>query len=210
MKRNQRVLVLICALLALSTTGAYAADPFPPMTIPGVDHSFDLCLWRINKSFDGLLEGDLWRRYTCASGGTSVSRTTITFRVLSNDGGESCDEDVPGVPANWFLEASGMTIERRDGLAHFTGRVQLKDGAVGPVLFDGTMELMARIGTHQALGEGCGELEHIEGWIVARGVEKLNGYSLRAQVAGQATLPNGLAAVPPLNRITGVIIGAPN
>ena len=100
-----------------------------------------------------------------------------------------------------------MTIHRRDGLAHFTGRVQLKDGALGPVLFEGTMELMARIGTHQALGEGCGEAEHVEGWIVARGVEKLSGYSLRAQVAGQATLPDGLAAVPPLNRITGVIIG---
>lgn len=207
MKRSLRVLVLICGLMALCATGAHAADPFPPMTIPGIDHSFDLCLWRINKSFDGLLEGDLWRRYECKNGLTTVSKTTISFRVLSNDGVENCDEDVPDVPANWFLEASGMTILRRDGLAHFTGRVQLKDGALGPVLFDGTMELMARIGTHQALGEGCGEAEHIEGWIVARGVEKLDRYTLRAQVAGQATLPDGLAAVPPLNRITGVIIG---
>lgn len=206
MKRIQRVMILACALLAFCATGAYA-DPFPPMSIPGIDHSYDLCIWRINKSFDGLLEGDLWRRYTCTNSGTSVSRTQITFRVLSNDGVENCDEEVPGVPANWFLEASGMTIHRRDGLAHFTGRIQLKDGAAGPVLFEGTMELMARIGTHQALGEGCGEAEHIEGWIVARGVENLSGYTLRAQVAGQATLPDGLAAVPPLNRITGVIIG---
>jgi hypothetical protein len=204
--RKQRILALV-GVLALCSSRAHAADPFPPMTIPGIDHSFDLCVWRINKSFDGLLESAFWRQYECKNGATAVSRTKISFRVLSNDGVENCDEEVPDVPANWFLEAGGMTIHRRDGLAHFTGGVKLKDGAAGPVLFEGTMELMARIGTHQALGESCGEPEHIEGWIVARGVDALSGYTLRAQVAGQATLPGGLASVPPLNRITGVIIG---
>jgi hypothetical protein len=207
MKRIQGVAVLVGVLMTLCAGVAYAADPFPPMEIPGIDYNRKLCMWRINKSFDGVLSGDLWREYECRTGPTGISRTQIAFRVLSNGGEEgTCDQEVHGIPPNMYLESFGMTIHRKDDLAHYSGRVQLKDGALGPVLFEGTMELMARIGTHQALGERCDEEKHIEGWIVARGVDTLSNFTFRAMVAGEATLPNGLAATPPLNRITGVII----
>jgi|SRR5215213_359096 len=209
MKRIQGVAVLVGVLMTLCAAGAYGAgDPFPPKEIPGIDYGRDLCMWRINKSFDGNAEGTFWREYDCKTGSTSLHRTEISLRVLSNDGdGEGgCDQEISGLPKNMYLEASGMTIYRKDGLAHFTGGIKLKDGAMGPVLFEGTMELMARIGTHQALGESCDEKQHMEGWIVARGVETLSNYTLRAMVAGEASLPGGPLLTPPLNRITGVII----
>lgn len=210
MKRIQGVAVLVGVLMTLGAAGAYGADPFPPEEIPGIDHTRDLCMWRINKSFDGNAEGLFWRMYDCRTGSTSIHRTTITLRLLSNDGdGEGgCDQEVPPVPKNMLLEASGMTIHRQDGLAHFTGGVKLKDGATGPVLFEGTLELIARIGTHQALGESCDEKGHMEGWIVARGVESLSNLTLRAMVASEESLPGGPLLTPPFNRLTGVIIQA--
>lgn len=211
MKRDQRILLLFLSLLLLAGGLAQAspADPFPPVEIPGIPDTGDYCLWRINKSFDGVLESEIQSVYGCRTGETKRSKTEINFRVLSS-GGPGCDEEVPGVPANLFLHASGFTIHRRgDGLAHFTGTVELKDGAAGPTLFKGTLELTARIGTHQALGEACNDIEHVEGWIVARGLDHLRNYTLRAMIAGKANLPNGLAAQAPFNRITGVIILAP-
>lgn len=211
MKSARRILLLVLSLMVLAGGLAHAApaDPFPPVEIPGIPDTGDYCLWRINKSFDGLLDSEILSVYACRTGETKRSKTDITFRVLSN-GGPGCDEEVPGVPPNFFFQASGFTIHRRgDGLAHFTGTVELKDGAIGPTLFRGTLELTARIGTHQALGEVCNEIEHIEGWIVARGVDRLSIYTLRAMITGKADLPNGLAAQVPFNRITGVIIQAP-
>lgn len=206
MNRDRRILLLVLSLLLLAVGLAQAADPFPPVEIPGIPDTGDYCLWRVNKSFDGLLESEILSVYGCRTGETKRSKTEISFRVLSTE----CDEEVPGVPPSLFLHASGFTIHRRgDGLAHFTGVVELKDGAAGPTVFKGTMELTARIGTHQALGEACNEIEHVEGWIVARGVGRLSIYTLRAMIAGKADLPNGLAAQPPFNRITGVILQAP-
>jgi hypothetical protein len=209
MKRIQGVAVLVGVLMTLCAAGAYGTDdPFPPKEIPGIAYDRDLCMWRINKSFDGNAEKTFWRDYDCRTGSTGLYRTEIALRVLSNDGdGEgSCDQEIPGLPKTMYMEAWGMTIYRKDGLAHFTGGVKLKDGAAGPVLFEGTIELMARIGTHQALGESCDEKGHMEGWIVARGVEAFSNLTLRAMVAGEASLPGGLLPTPPLNRITGVII----
>lgn len=206
MRRNQGAAVLVVGILmTLCATAAYAGDPFPPTPIPGIDHSYDQCLWRFNKFFDGNLTGEFLNGYTCP-GWTAQSATKIVFRVYSD--APNCDEEIPGVPPNLFLEASGTTIQRRDGLAHFIGKVQLRDTAVGPVVFEGTMELMARVGSHQSLGEACNELEHIEGWIVARGAGSLSDLTLRATVAFKGTLPDGLAAEPGHDRITGVVIKA--
>jgi len=207
---RQRVVVLLGALLAFQGALAQAQfDPFPPIQLPDIPSSGNYCLWRINKSFDGTLQSQiLGGRYQCATGETRHSPTTLTFRVLSM-GGATCDEPVPGVPANLFLQATGTTVHRADGLAYFTGTVVLKDGAAGPTLFRGPMEVGGGIGTHQILGERCNELTHIEGWIVARGVGTLSDYTFRAMVAGKADLPNGLAGEAPANRITGVIVKAP-
>ncbi len=207
MSRDRRILLLVLSLLLLPSV-AQAADPFPPVEIPGIPDTGEYCLFRFNKFFDGILMSELQSRWGCTTGETGRSKTEISFRVYSN--GRECDEAVPGVPENLFLHASGFTLHRSgNGHAHFTGKVELKDGAVGPTIFEGTMELTARIGTHEALGEACNEFDHIEGWIVARGVGRLHVYTLRAMIAAKADLPNGLANEAPSNRITGVIVKAP-
>lgn len=209
MKRIRRIFLLALPLLLLSGGLAQAADPFPPVEIPGIPDTGEYCLWRFGKFFDGTLASELQSMWGCKTGETGRSKTEINFRVYSN--GRECDEAVPGVPENLFLHASGFTLHRSssNGLAHFTGTVELKDGAVGPVIFEGTMELTARIGTHESLGEACNEVDHVEGWIVARGVGRLSIYTLRAMIAAKADLPNGLAGEAPSNRMAGVIIKAP-
>jgi hypothetical protein len=209
MKRDRRILFLVLSLLLLAGGLAQAADPFPPVEIPGIPDTGEYCLFRFSKFFDGILMSEPQSAWGCTAGETRRSKTEINFRVYSN-GGRECDEEVPGVPANLFLHARGFTLHRGDkGPAHFTGTVELKDGAAGPTIFEGTMELTARMGTHEALGEACNEFDHVEGWIVARGVGRLNVYTLRAMIAAKADLPDGLANEAPSNRITGVIIKAP-
>lgn len=208
MNRNRIVLLLVLSLLVLTGGHAQAADPFPPVEIPGIPDTGEYCLFRFGKFFDGTLMSELQSTWGCTTGETGRSKTEINFRVYSN--GRECDEAVPGVPENLFLHASGFTLHRGGkGPAHFTGTVELKDGAAGPTIFEGTMELTARIGTHEALGEACNEFDHVEGWIVARGVGRLYVYTLRAVITAKADLPNGLANEAPSNRIAGVIIKAP-
>lgn len=203
--RNPRAIALVGIVMMLCAATAHAGDPFPPMSIPGIDHSYDQCLWRFNKFFDGDMTGEFLRGYTCP-GWTAQSDTKIVFRVYSD--APNCDEEIPGVPPNMLLEAAGTTILRRDGLAHFIGKVQLKQVSPEVVFFEGTLELLARVGTHQSLGEACNELDHIEGWIVARGAGSLSDLTLRATVALKAVLPDGWANEPGHNRITGVVLKA--
>ena len=60
MKRIQGVAALAGVLMTLCAAGAYGADdPFPPKEIPGIAYDRDLCMWRINKSFDGKAKGTL-------------------------------------------------------------------------------------------------------------------------------------------------------
>jgi hypothetical protein len=208
MNRDRRIFLLAVSLLLLAGGLAQAAELFPPVEIPGIPATGEYCLWRFGKFFDGTLAGELQSIWGCKTGEMRRSKTEISFRVYSN--GRECDEAVPGVPENLFLHASGFTLHRSgNGPAHFTGTVELKDGAAGPTIFQGTMELTARIGTHEALGEACNEVDHVEGWIVARGVGRLHVYTLRAMIAAKADLPDGLAGEAPSNRISGVIIQAP-
>jgi hypothetical protein len=208
MNRDRRIFLLAVSLLVLAGGLAQAAEMFPPVEIPGIPDTGEYCLWRFGKFFDGTLMGELQSIWGCKMGETRRSKTEINFRVYSN--GRECDEAVPGVPENLFLHASGFTLHRSgNGPAHFTGTVELKDGPAGPTIFEGTMELTARIGTHESLGEACNEVDHVEGWIVARGVGRLYGYTLRTMIAAKADLPDGLAGVAPANRMAGVIIKAP-
>ena len=205
MRRNPGALALVGIFMMLCATAAHAGDPFPPTPVPGIDYSYDLCMYRFNKFFDGDLTGEFLRGYTCPSW-TAQSGTKIGFRVYSD--APNCDEEIPGVTPNLYLEASGATIQRRDGLAHFIGKVLLREKPDGTIFFEGTLELMARVGTHQFLGEACDELDHVEGWIVARGAGSLSDFTLRASVTFKATLPDGLAGEPGYNRMTGVVLKA--
>jgi hypothetical protein len=208
MNRDRRIFLLAVSLLLLTGGLVQAADLFPPVEIPGIPESGEYCLFRFGKFFDGTLMSDLQSTWGCKTGETGRSKTEINFRVYSN--GRECDEAVPGIPENLFLHASGFTLHRSgNGPAHFTGTVELKDGPAGPTIFEGAIELTARIGTHESLGEACNEFNHVEGWIVARGVGRLHVYTLRVMIAAKADLPNGLAGEAPSNRIVGVIIKAP-
>ena len=59
MKRYRRILSLFLSLLPLAGGLALAApaDPFPPVEIPGIPDTGEYCLWRFNKSFDGVHDG---------------------------------------------------------------------------------------------------------------------------------------------------------
>jgi hypothetical protein len=86
----------------------------------------------------------------------------VTFRISAK---ADCDDIGTLVPVTG-LRAKGTTIRRTDDFAHFTGRAQIIHA--GPdsdiVLFSGKLDLIARIGSHQALGEPCAPEEHVEGW----------------------------------------------
>jgi hypothetical protein len=181
------------------------------VTVPGVPAVGQSCLSRINKTFDGFIASQLGSPYFCSLLGKfrvplhSNSQTEIALRVYQKP---ECDETPSDVPGDFFLTASGNTIHQNTGLAHFTGQFELKDGGDGPVVFTGAMELLGRVGTHQALGEQCHETQHVEGWLVGRGLGQWSQYTLRAVVSAEASFPNGLINASPTNRITGVIVKA--
>lgn len=189
---------------------ARAPGPFPPVSIPSIPLTGNYCIWRINKTFDGPVSAQLGTPYRCQTGPTRHSASQITFRVFSN-GGANCDQPIPGIPANFRLEAKGATIHRQDGFAHFFGTFTFINGATNTRLFNGTIELIGRIGSHQFLDEKCDEDKHVEGWLVGSGLGNLARYSVRAVLTGQlsANLPQATAAVPAQTRLTGVIVKAP-
>jgi hypothetical protein len=79
------------------------------------------------------------------------------------------------------------------------------------VLFSGTLDLIARIGSHPALGEPCAPEDHVEGWFVGQGKGDFAKMSLRVVLAGHGQLASGTHAFPDAsrNRIIGTLIIAP-
>ena len=111
------------------------------------------------------------------------------------------------------LRAKGTTIRRADGFAHFAGRAQIINAAPDPdvVLFSGTLDLIARIGSHPALGEPCGPEAHVEGWFTGRGTGPYAKMTLNLILGGGGQLAAGTHAFPDagLNRIIGTLVIAP-
>lgn len=190
-------------------------NPFPGVTIPGLSSSVNYCLFRVNRTFDGVFEGSSAApAYTCSSGRTAkkTSRfpTTITWRITA---ALQCDESVSVLPAS-LLTAKGTTIVRNDGFTHFMGKfsiVKKKQGQPDVTYFVGTMELIGRSGSHQALGEACDEANHIEGWLVGRGQPPVPEYTLRVVIVAKGNLSAGTVAFPDaaVNRITGTLVKSP-
>ena len=167
------------------------------------------CIRRFARTFDGVTEGIDEARYKCRRVTTERMITSITFRITAK---ADCDDVGPLVPVTG-LRAKGTTIRRADEFAHFTGRAQIINAAPDPdvVLFSGTLDLIARIGSHPALGETCAPEEHVEGWFVGQGRGDLAKMSLRVILAGQGQLAIGTHAFldTSKNRIIGTLIIAP-
>ena len=79
------------------------------------------------------------------------------------------------------------------------------------VLFRGTLDLIARIGSHPALGEPCAPEEHVEGWFTGRGAGRYAKMTLNVILAGGGQLASGTHAFPNAgeNRIIGTLVIAP-
>ncbi|HEX9670969.1 MAG TPA: hypothetical protein VGC93_15965 [Thermoanaerobaculia bacterium] len=190
------------------------ATPFPDLTIPGLASNVKYCIFRVDRTFDGMFEGAKPVSYTCESGhevGRTVRfPTTLTWRITA---ALQCDESLQFWPSTQ-LSAKGITIARDDGFAHFAGKFSIvKKNPPQPDVpyFRGILELICRSGSHQTLGEACDEKEHIEGWLIGKGQRPVSKFTLRAVIVAKGQLATGVGPFPDtsVNRITGTLIKRP-
>ena len=169
----------------------------------------DVCIRRFARTFDGIIEGIDVVRYKCRATSTERIRTSVTFRISAK---ADCDDIGTLVPITG-LRAKGTTIRRADGFAQFAGRAQIIDAGPDPdvVLFSGTLDLIARIGSHPAFGESCAPEEHVEGWFTGRGTGRCAKMTLSVILSGSGQLSTGTHAFPDTsqNRVIGTLVIAP-
>jgi hypothetical protein len=188
--------------------------PFPDVTIPVISPGVKYCLFRVNRTFDGVFEGSQKPPYTCGTGHAAKQTrhfpSSMTWRITA---ALNCDESVSILPSSQ-LTAKGTTIARDDGFAHFIGKfsiVKKEQGKPDVTYFQGTLELISRSGSHQALGEACDEEGHVEGWLIGRGRRPVAKYTLRVVIVAKGKLSEGVNVFPDasVNRITGTLIQSP-
>jgi hypothetical protein len=190
-------------------------DPFPDVIIPAISPNVNYCIFRVNRTFDGIFEGpeSAVRSYICGTGpvnDTSRFPAKITWRITA---ASDCDESTSILPIS-VLNAKGTTIVRNDGFAHFIGKFKIIKEQLGkpPITyFEGRMELIGRSGSHQKLGEECNQDNHVEGWLIGRGRRPVPEYTLRVVLVGNGQLSLGTEAFPDasVNRLTGTLIKRP-
>lgn len=191
-------------------------NPFPDVLIPGISSGVNYCIFRVDRTFDGVFEGAqrASSSYDCPSN-THVQKTTsfsskMTWRITA---ALNCEESISVWPSTQ-LTAKGITIARNDGFAHFIGSfsiVKKQSGQPDVTYFKGPLELIGRSGSHQSLGEACDEDQHIEGWIIGRGQGPVRKYTLQAVIVAKGKLSIGVGAFPDalVNRLTGTLIKSP-
>lgn len=169
----------------------------------------NLCIRRFARTFDGVTESVDVERYECRPRTTQRLSTAVTFRITAK---ADCDDVGQLLPVTG-LRAKGTTIRRSDGFAHFAGRAQIINASPDPdvVLFSGTLELIARIGSHVGLGEPCAPETHVEGWFTGRGNGDYAKLLLNVVLAGAGELATGTHAFPNVtqNRIIGTLVMLP-
>jgi hypothetical protein len=190
-----------------------SAHSYSEVLIPSFLRGVDYCIFRVNRSFDGVFDGgERARSYTCGKGrpdNTSLFPATITWRV---SGGFACDESDSIWPVSQLI-AEGITIVRNDGFAHFMGNFRIITKTPGQpdiTYFEGTMELIGRSGSHQQLGEQCNQIDHIEGWLIGQGRQPVLEYTLRAVIVAKGPLSSGVWGFldTTVDRITGTLVKA--
>lgn len=185
-------------------------NPFPNFSLPGISPRQNYCIYRVNRVFDGTFEGSRGRSYPCGTrivGQVTSFPTAIAWRTSPM---YTCDESEAIWPASMLI-ARGTTIIRPDEFAHFIGQfsiVKREEGKPDVLYFEGRLELIGRSGSHQALGEICDAEEHIEGWLIGRGLQPVLSYTLRAVIVAKAKLSKGGGPFPDttVNRITGTLL----
>ncbi|HSL46712.1 MAG TPA: hypothetical protein VK897_24970 [Anaerolineales bacterium] len=189
-----------------------ALNPFPDVIIPGISLKVNYCIFRVNRTFDGIFEGpeSATHSYICGTEpGDDTSRFTAKIRWRIT-GASDCDESTSILPTS-VLNAKGTTIVRNDGFAHFSGKFkivteQLEEPTI--TYFEGRMELIGRSGSHQKLGEECNQDNHVEGWLIGRGRGPVPEYTLRVVIVGNGQLSVGTEPFPDAsaNRLTGTVM----
>lgn len=189
--------------------------PFPDLVIPGISSGINYCIFRVDRSFDGVYNGgQSAASYDCTNGpvvkNTSRFSASITWRITSP---LACDE-VSEVWPSTQLTAKGITVVRADAFAHFLGTfsiVRKRPPEPDIPFFKGTLELIGRIGSHQTLAESCDAEDHIEGWLVGRGQRAMRKYTLRAVIVAHGKLTGGTHAFPnaSVNRMEGTLLKSP-
>ena len=168
-----------------------------------------LCIRRFARTFDGVTESIAAARYECRPFTTQRLSTSVTLRITAK---AECDDVGQLVPVTG-LRAKGTTIRRADGFAHFAGRAQIVNASPDPdvILFSGTLELIARIGSHVGLAEPCAPETHVEGWFTGRGNGDYANLLLHVILAGGGELATGTHAFPNVtqNRIIGTLVTVP-
>ena len=168
-----------------------------------------VCIRRLARTFDGLIEGGKAVRYMCGDVGAERMPAAVTFRITAK---MECDDLGALVPITG-LRAKGTTVRRTDGFAHFAGRAQIINATPEPdvVLFSGSLDLIARIGSHPALGEACAPEAHLEGWFLGKGQGEFAKMTLHVIFVGKGQLATGPQPLPDAsqNRVTGTLMIAP-
>ncbi len=174
------------------------------------------CITRINRAWDGALTSvgivEKDAEYTCGT----LPATQITKRFPAKLAGRitvltKCDESGHVLPAKTSkLAATGEVVLRADGFAYFTGTFEISQ--LKTTYFTGTLELVFRSGSHEALGERCDEREHAEGWLVGRGQGPAARHILSAALVGKAAFVQAggkyIASfgIVPANRLAGTVV----
>lgn len=180
----------------------------PPVTIPGVPPGVKACLRQVYKKAEGVRTFAPGKPYRCPTGETMRSDTAFNLKL--HTGSAPCDQDPALIPDGSLLSATGNTILRADGLAHFSGAYRITHPR-GRILYSGVIEIIDRVGTH--LQEPCNPRGHFEGWLVGRSGRALEVTLLRAVIAGTSRLLDKLPVEPyeaPVEAtLNGVVIGFP-
>lgn len=180
----------------------------PPVTIPGVPPGVNACLRQVYKKGEGARKFAPGKPYRCPTGETMRSNTTFSLKL--HTGGAPCDQDPALIPDGSVLTATGNTIWRADGLAHFAGSYRIVHPR-GRILYYGVIEIIDRVGTHPQ--EPCNPRSHFEGWLVGRSGRGLEVTLLRAMIAGTSRLLDKLPTddyeTPVQAMLNGVVIGFP-
>ena len=171
----------------------------------------NVCIHRFARTFDGVIQGSGPVRYKCRQTVTERMTASATLRITAK---AECDDVGTVMPTTGLgLRSKGTTVRRADGFAHFAGRAEIIHATPEPdvVLFTGNLELIARIGSHPALGELCAPEQHVEGWFVGRGREEFARMTLRVILVGHGHLAAGNNAFPDAgkNRMIGSLVIAP-
>lgn len=200
------------SLATIQRRAAWAASSAQPIQSDQADAAQALppgncCLRRLHKRSTGIRQVQYGLPYQCDTGQTKRGQTTFRLPLSSE---MQCEQSQVPIPNGSVLEATGDTIRRFDGFAHFSGNFTIRNPA-GAVLFQGTMDAIDRIGTHHAPfgAEVCNQGRHLEGWLTGRGSALLPNHLLRALIVARAILPpnNGQAAVSA--SIDGTVIKCP-